>query len=201
MQLSPHFDAEEFESRGDPVWNIGRLRRLAQNLEVIRHQFGGAEVDVISGCRSKKHNTDVGGADKSLHLDCEAADIKVEGEAPTIVFATILELIRQGRIDPGGVGLYRSWVHYDIRGGSRSNPVTWRGKAMKDAELPAGINLAPGPTVDQIAAGMSPDQSVIPRGQAFDAGTQGALKLQNLLYAGGAAIVVGAALWFFGRDR
>jgi uncharacterized protein YcbK (DUF882 family) len=45
-----------------------------------------------------------------------AADIKVKGLTPLEVYNAIEKLIADGKMKQGGLGLYRSWVHYDIRG-------------------------------------------------------------------------------------
>jgi hypothetical protein len=43
-----------------------------------------------------------------------AADIKVSNSPPLEVYNAIEKLIADGKMKQGGLGLYRSWVHYDI---------------------------------------------------------------------------------------
>ena len=45
-----------------------------------------------------------------------AADIKIEGHTPKQVNDIIEHLILTGRMKQGGLGIYKSWVHYDTRG-------------------------------------------------------------------------------------
>ncbi len=73
-------------------------------------------VTIISGCRSYKHNRRVGGARKSYHLRCMAADIEVAGVSKSKVLRYVSKL--SGR---GGVGTYcrNSMVHVDV--GPRRN--------------------------------------------------------------------------------
>lgn len=68
-------------------------------------------VTIISGCRSNAHNRKIGGARKSYHLRCMAADIRVAGFSDS-------QVLRYVRTLPGvgGVGTYcRSrMVHVDV---------------------------------------------------------------------------------------
>tara|TARA_R110000765_G_scaffold95664_1_gene180084 strand:+ start:989 stop:1156 length:168 start_codon:yes stop_codon:yes gene_type:complete len=45
-----------------------------------------------------------------------AADIVVKGMTPLAVHTTIELLIKKGDMLQGGLGLYKGFVHYDIRG-------------------------------------------------------------------------------------
>jgi len=45
-----------------------------------------------------------------------AADISVKDTTPEKVANTISYLIKQGKMKEGGIGLYSSFVHYDIQG-------------------------------------------------------------------------------------
>jgi uncharacterized protein YcbK (DUF882 family) len=45
-----------------------------------------------------------------------AADIKVRGVTPREVHTTILRLIEEGKMEEGGLGLYETFVHFDVRG-------------------------------------------------------------------------------------
>ena len=136
MQLSPHFRLAEFASarvRGGvetlpPVHLHENLRRLAEQLEVLRAELGGVPVTVNSGWRMPEHNARVGGAAESQHLVGKAADIHVRGLEPREVAATVVRLIRAGRMHDGGLDVYETFVHYDIR----QHP--WRGKRARALE-------------------------------------------------------------------
>lgn len=117
--LSANFSVSEFrcnDGTAVPARYMPNLRRLVRNLEVLRAAFGGASIHVNSGYRSPTYNRRVGGASNSQHLYAAAADIVVAGKTPRQVKAKIEELIRAGSMEDGGVGLYSSFVHYDVRG-------------------------------------------------------------------------------------
>lgn len=84
-----------------------RLRRL---LATVGKHYGRPAI-VSSGCRSYRHNRRVGGARRSMHLRCMAADIKVSGVSKGSLRRYVSRLA--GR---GGVGTYcgRSIVHLDV---------------------------------------------------------------------------------------
>ena len=66
--------------------------------------------------RSPEHNKAIGGASESQHVLGTAADIVVDGLTPKQVHAEIEKLIAEGKMREGGLGLYATWVHYDVRG-------------------------------------------------------------------------------------
>lgn len=119
LPITPHFALAEFASHdGLPYpaeWIATRLRPLCEALEAIREACGGRAVTIVSGYRSPAQNTRVGGARQSQHVQGRAADIRVAGVAPAEVHRQILDLDRAGRIAIGGLGLYPSWVHVDVR--------------------------------------------------------------------------------------
>ena len=118
MKLSANFSLHEFASAdgtapsGDVLKN---LTELAKNLEVLRKHIGQS-IHVTSGFRSKEHNKKIGGALNSYHVLGMAADIKVAKMTPEQVAKAIELLIAEGKMKEGGLGIYRTWVHYDFRG-------------------------------------------------------------------------------------
>jgi uncharacterized protein YcbK (DUF882 family) len=84
--------------------------KLIELLEVVRNHFN-QPVKITSGCRCVKHNKSVGGAEKSKHLYGIAADIKVKDTDPEKVY-DFIDAYEPERL---GVGLYKSWVHVDVR--------------------------------------------------------------------------------------
>lgn len=125
MQLTKNFHLDEFECHdGTPVPArfIPNAQRLANNLQVLRDELQRAII-VTSGYRTPAWNRRVRGAKRSEHLDASAGDIRVPGLTPRVVYQTIERLIKQGKIEEGGLGLYDGWVHYDVRG----RKARWRG--------------------------------------------------------------------------
>lgn len=108
-QLSAHFKAWEFACRSgaDAVLIAPRLVMV---LETIRAHFGVA-VTINSGYRTPEYNAKVGGAAHSQHCYGMAADIVVKGQTPEAVAAFARTLMP----DWGGVGVYKSFTHIDVR--------------------------------------------------------------------------------------
>ncbi len=116
---STHFSMAEFNSRDGvevPRQLRGNVQALMHELEVLRGELG-QPITVISGYRSPAHNSAVGGVPRSQHLCATAADIKVKEHTPREVYDAIERLISAGRMRQGGLGIYSTFVHYDIRGG------------------------------------------------------------------------------------
>jgi hypothetical protein len=91
------------------------LHKLSQNLQVIRDHIQ-RPIIIISGYRSFRCNARVKGAKRSQHVHAKAVDIVVKGMSHRELQKAILKLIHEKKIDEGGVGFYRTHVHYDIRG-------------------------------------------------------------------------------------
>jgi len=83
---------------------------LIKVLEYIREHFD-KPVIVDSGCRCPAHNHDVGGSAGSQHLLGRAADIRIAGVDPQLVY----ELADQ--MEVGGLGEYSNFTHIDTRTG------------------------------------------------------------------------------------
>ncbi len=82
--------------------------------EPLRAWVGGP-IKVNSFFRSPELNTAIGGSKTSQHLLGKAADITIQSLKPIEVFAIIEDLIDFGVMLQGGLGLYDTFVHYDIR--------------------------------------------------------------------------------------
>ena len=129
-QLSKNFKKSEFKCNDGsetPDELMGNLRDLVENLQIIRDTIG-KPIRVISGYRSPKYNRKINGAKRSQHMKSKAADIVIRGMKPVEVRSIIIKLIKEGKIKKGGVGLYKYFVHYDVRGFN----ARWRGKGVKD---------------------------------------------------------------------
>ena len=117
-KLTNNFTLQEFNSKcGRDIPNnvLPNIIQLAKNLQVLRDAVGKS-ITITSGYRSPQHNKKIGGAKDSQHVKGMAADIKVAGMTPKEVALVIEGLIESGKMKQGGIGIYPSWVHYDIRG-------------------------------------------------------------------------------------
>ncbi|KQT17420.1 hypothetical protein ASG31_08395 [Chryseobacterium sp. Leaf404] len=125
MQLTQNFSLEEFACKdGTPVPAslYPNIKKLAQNLQVLRDHVGKPVV-LNSGYRTPSYNKKIGGAKDSQHPKANAGDIKIAGMTPKQVHSTILQLIKEGKMHNGGLGLYSTFVHYDVR----PVPARWNG--------------------------------------------------------------------------
>lgn len=130
MKLEENFHISEFKCKDGtqvPEEYFDNVKKLAKNLQVLR-DFLEKPVVVISGYRSPKYNRRIGGARRSQHMLATAADIKVPGLDPRDVKEAIVTLIKEGKMDSGGIGLYKTFTHYDVRGRN----ARWYGSGMKD---------------------------------------------------------------------
>ena len=128
--ITKNFSAIEFKCKDGshvPDDLMDNVRLLCENLQVLREELG-RPIRVISGYRSPKYNRRIGGARRSQHMLAKAADIRVVGMSPHEVREVILRLIKEGRMMSGGVGLYTTFTHYDVRGRN----ARWKGRGVKD---------------------------------------------------------------------
>lgn len=115
---SKNFTWNEFASKDGaemPAAVKANIKKLAQNLEVIRSYFN-LPIKINSGWRSEAHNRKIGGVKNSAHVKGNAADIVIKGKTAAEVQNGIELLIKAGKISEGGVGKYPNFTHYDIRG-------------------------------------------------------------------------------------
>ena len=118
MQLTKNFHLLEFccnDGVGVPSIYLDNVKKLANNLQVLRDELNSPIV-INSAYRHTAYNKRINGVKNSQHLTASASDINVKGFTPEEVAETILKLIKSGKMDEGGVGLYNGFVHYDIRG-------------------------------------------------------------------------------------
>lgn len=108
-QLSAHFKVREFAC-GDGSDAVLVAPRLVMVLETIRAHFGSA-VTINSGYRTPQYNAKANGVVHSQHCYGTAADISVKGQTPEAVAAYVRQLMP----DWGGVGIYKSFTHVDVR--------------------------------------------------------------------------------------
>ncbi|WP_257542543.1 D-Ala-D-Ala carboxypeptidase family metallohydrolase [Sphingobium sp. CFD-1] len=109
MYKSKYFKPEEFSCHcGCGLSEVSDV--LLEELDSVREHFG-VPISITSGRRCDAHNRAVGGAPKSQHKDGTAADIKVKGVPPTVVY----KYLNNRYAKKYGVGLYSTFVHFDVR--------------------------------------------------------------------------------------
>ena len=117
MQLTKDFHKSEFDSKDGsamPDDVLQNVQKLANQLQVLRNYIG-KPIYINSGYRSPSHNKRVGGSPNSQHLLGKAADIRVKGYTTEKLSKIIESLINNGDMLQGGIGIYNTFVHYDIR--------------------------------------------------------------------------------------
>ena len=140
--VSPHFSRHEFDlpdakaqKRGldagavyPAEWIDSRLKPLCAALEVIRAEFGGKPVRIVSAYRPLEYNRKIGSKDDSQHVQGRAADFQIDGVSPKEIWDRMLALRHVGRLDIGGAGVYDTFCHVDVRGGAMA---TWDKRTRK----------------------------------------------------------------------
>ena len=133
--ITEHFSRHEFALPEDKAakkglhgaeypaeWVETRLRPLCAALEVIRAEFGGRPIRIISAYRPLPYNRSIGSEDTSQHVQGRAADFQIDGVDPGVIWDRMLALRHVGRLDIGGAGVYNDFCHVDVRGGAMA---TW----------------------------------------------------------------------------
>lgn len=116
-KISTNFRVREFccSDGSDPIFIDSELVAILQK---IRTHFG-KPVTITSAYRTPTHNKKIGGTTFSQHLYGKAADIAVKSVSPKIT-ATYVETLLPDR---GGIGVYDTFVHVDVRG----QKARWKG--------------------------------------------------------------------------
>lgn len=138
MITSKYFSAHEFECHDGTEypseWHGDRLQPLVDTLDAIREKWGGPIV-VVSGFRTDAYNKRVGGASASQHVQGRAADVRPASGSPHMV-RQLHDLVRTmlvGNLLPhlGGLGVYRRWIHVDVRPrGTEGRIARWEGHGI-----------------------------------------------------------------------
>jgi len=118
MKITTNFNLEEFNCKDGslmPNTVMINIIKLAKNLQVLR-DYLNTSITVNSGYRSPKYNAKIGGVKNSQHLLGNASDLMVKGFTPKQVAEAIEKLIKEGKMQQGGIGVYPTFTHYDIRG-------------------------------------------------------------------------------------
>ena len=115
--MTKNFKVKEFECNDGskmPLEVYENIIKLANQLQFLR-EYTGRPITINSAYRSPEHNAKVGGSKTSQHLLGKAADITIQSLKPAEVYRIIEDLIDLGHMLQGGLGLYDTFVHYDIR--------------------------------------------------------------------------------------
>jgi len=89
--------------------------RLANNLETLRFAIGELPIRINSWYRTKEFNENLpNSSPNSQHLLAKACDIWIKGMKPITLFTVIETLIRLRKMENGGLGIYNTFIHYDV---------------------------------------------------------------------------------------
>lgn len=91
------------------------IQRLACNLQILRDELK-VPIKINIAYRPLFWELKQKRSGNSKHTLAIAADIVVEGHKPNVVAETIESLIIEGKLLEGGIGVYNTFTHYDIRG-------------------------------------------------------------------------------------
>ena len=108
-KLSTNFKVREFACL-DGTDTIFVSDELVSILQKVRNHFG-ASVIINSAYRTEAHNKKVGGSANSQHKYGMAADIRINGVSPKTIATYVSTLMPNS----GGIGVYSSFVHIDVR--------------------------------------------------------------------------------------
>ena len=109
VKLSKNFTVKEFAC-SDGTDTVFISSALVNLLQKIRNHFGKAVI-INSAYRTEAHNKSIGGATYSQHKYGLAADIHINGVTPKEIAAYVETLMPSS----GGIGIYQSFVHVDVR--------------------------------------------------------------------------------------
>ena len=116
--MTKNFSKEEFDCNDGsemPINIYHNMVKVANQLQTLRN-FLNKPIHINSAYRSEEYNASIGGVSNSQHIMGRAADIVIKGMTPIEVSEVIEDLIKKGDMLQGAIGIYSSFVHYDIRG-------------------------------------------------------------------------------------
>ena len=117
MKLTKNFKLEEFTCACNcemPPEVLHNVQKVANQLQVLRTATEQS-IKINSAYRCESHNAKIGGKANSQHLLGKAADITIYNFLPIEVNSLIESFIASSDILQGGLGLYDTFTHYDIR--------------------------------------------------------------------------------------
>lgn len=111
-------------------WRSSRALKLGVVFEIIRAAFGNKPIVVLSGYRTPSWNRKIGGARNSQHVEGRALDLRPpNGVNPKAFYEVIKQFALE--TDIRGIGLYKTFVHVDIR--PQTHLTVWKGSGVKDS--------------------------------------------------------------------
>ena len=116
--MTKNFSKEEFDCNDGsemPLNVYYNIVKVANQLQTLR-DYIKKPINVNSAYRSEEYNAKIGGVKSSQHIMGRAADIAIKGLTPLEVSEIIEKLIEEGNMLQGGLGIYETFCHYDIRG-------------------------------------------------------------------------------------
>ena len=116
--MTKNFSKEEFDCNDGsemPINIYHNMVKVANQLQILRDELK-KPIHINSAYRSEEYNASIGGVKDSQHIMGRAADIVIKVMTPIEVSEVIEDLIEKGDMLQGGIGIYSSFVHYDIRG-------------------------------------------------------------------------------------
>ena len=120
--MTANFKKSEFECKCGckmPSKVLVNVVKTADNLQVLR-DYLKASITINSAYRCKTHNAASKGVKTSQHLKGIATDITCKVHNPKNLYNIIEDLIEKGKLKEGGLGLYNTFVHYDIRNSGKA---------------------------------------------------------------------------------
>jgi uncharacterized protein YcbK (DUF882 family) len=141
--ITPHFSYEEagcHDGTSYPIdWVNDKLFALDTMLEKIRVRAGNLPITIDSCYRTIAYDTKIYESEKvhsglvapptsSQHPKGRAADIRHETMSSLNLFNLIMEMYQNNELpELGGIGLYLSFVHVDIRPRINNHLTVWGG--------------------------------------------------------------------------
>ena len=116
--MTKNFKKSEFDCKCGcimPTDVFVNIQKLANQLQYVR-DYLDLPINLTNAYRCPTHNKAVGGVKNSQHVLGKAADIKIKGLTPQEVAVILDRLTTDGEILQGGIGIYSTFTHYDIRG-------------------------------------------------------------------------------------
>lgn len=99
------------------AWRFERATALAATFEDVRALLGAVPLVILSGYRTPAYNATLeGAAEKSQHVEGRAIDLWHPTLQPKAMYQVIEREARRGHLPLlGGLGLYRTFIHLDVR--------------------------------------------------------------------------------------
>lgn len=119
-------------------WRHDRAVTLSLTFEEIRARLDGFPMVILSGYRTPAYNSRLeGAASHSQHCEGRAVDVCHPQWEPIEMFRRILVAQQRGELPMlGGMGLYKTFLHVDVRPKPTGRLALWSGAGVtlpKDA--------------------------------------------------------------------